>query len=383
MDMFTADDLKMLTDAQQGNCVSIFMPTHRTAAETQKDTISFKNLVREAQETLANMGLRKVDAQNFADPLKGLLGNRTFWEHRSEGLAVFLSPQLFHFYRLPLAFEKLVIVANRFHTKPLLPLLAGDIRFYVLAISQNEVRLLECSRYSVREVDLGSLPKSLPEALKYDDPERQLQFHTGTSIGTGKRPALFHGHGVGIDDKKDNLLRYFRQIDKGLCSLLQGRQAPLVLAGVDYLFPIYREASSYGNLFDDGIAGNPEAMSEDELHRLAWRVVEPYFQEAQSQAVARYNRFKGTDRVATDLEKVISAARYGRVELLFVARGVQQWGTFDSTTNVVETRPKPEPQDMDLLDFSALQVLTKGGTVFVLPPAEVPDGALAAALLRY
>lgn len=383
MDMFTADDLKALTDEQEENCISIFMPTHRTAAETQTDTIRFKNLVRETQETLIDMGVKNVDAQNYIDPLQGLLRDRAFWEYQSDGLVVFLSGRLFRHYRLPVGFRELLVVADRFHVKPLLPLVGGDVRFYVLAISQNQVRLLECSRYSARELDLGPVPKSLPQALKYDDPERQLQFHTGTSTGTGKRPALFHGHGVGIDDKKDDILRYFRHIDQGLRKLLQGKKAPLVLAGVDYLFPIYREANSYGNLFDEGIAGNPERMSGDELHSEAWRIVEPYFQKAQSDAVARYDQFRGTDRVTNDLEQVIPAAYHGRVQVLFVAIGVQQWGRFDPQKNLVEIREKPEPQDIDLLDFAAVQALTKGSTVFALPPEQVPNGALLAALLRY
>jgi len=383
MDTFSVDDLKALVEAQQGNCVSIFMPTHRTAPDIQKDTIRFKNLVRKTQELLLDKGVRNIEAQAFLDPLKGLLEDRPFWEHQRDGLAVFLSSRLFRYYRLPVSFEELLLVAGRFQTKPLLPLMAGDISFYILAISQNQVRLLECSRYSVAELDLGPAPKSLAEALKYNDPERQLQFHTGTSTRTGKRPASFHGHGVGIDDKKDDILRYFRQIDKGVSNLLQGKKGPLVLASVDYLLPIYKTANSYGHLFDVGISGSPEGMSEDELHRRAWRIVEPHFQKAQSDAVTRYNEFQGTERVSTDLQKVIPAAYYSRVELLFVAVGVQKWGTFDPEDNLVEIRDQFKPGDVDLLDFAAVQTLTKGGTVFALPPEKVPDSALVAALLRY
>jgi hypothetical protein len=383
MDMFTVDELEALTEAQDGNCVSIYLPTHRTTAEIQADMIRFKNLVRKTQETLVDMGLRKADARNFVEPLRGLLGDRTFWERQSDGLAVFLSVHFFRYYRLPEEFKELLIVGNRFHTKPLLPLIAGDTHFYVLAISQNQVRLVECTRYSATEIDLGSVPKSLSEALKYDDAERQLQFHSGTSAGAGRRPAVFHGHGVGIDDKKNDILRYFRHIDKGLRKILQGKKAPLVPAGVEYLFPIYREANTYTNLFDEGISGNPEGMSADELHSEAWPMVEPYFQQAQSDALARYNQFRGTERVTADLDKVIPAAYHGRVELLFVATGVQQWGRYDSEKNMVETREEAEPDDVELLDFAALQALTNGGAVFALPPEEMPDGALVAALLRY
>jgi hypothetical protein len=383
MDVFSTDHFKALTETQEGNCVSIFMPTHRTAAEIQTDVIRLKNLLRETHETLIHKGVRNADARSFIDPVEQLLADRVFWKHQSDGLALFLSEELFHYYRVPIAFKELLVVADRFHIKPLLPLLAGRIRFYILAISQNQVRFLECDRYRAKELDPGFVPKSLSEALKYDDPEKQLQFHSGTSKAAGKRPAVFHGHGVGIDDKKDDILRYFRQINRGLASFLQGKKAPLVLAGVDYLFPIYKEANSYGHLLDDGVAGNPEGMSAEELHREAWPIVQPYFLKAQSDAVDRYNTLRATDRVTTDPKEVVPAAYHGRVELLFVALGVQQWGRFDAEKNLVEMRDKAEPGDIDLLDFAALQTLTNGGTVFPLPQDEVPDGALLAALLRY
>ncbi|MDO8786314.1 MAG: hypothetical protein Q7J12_08865, partial [Syntrophales bacterium] len=88
-------------------------------------------------------------------------------------------------------------LADRFHIKPLLPILRGDERFYLLALSQNEVRLLEGSRHSVREVDLKTLPKSLAAPLQYDVPERKIRFyssHVGAS-GAGNRSPIISGHG--------------------------------------------------------------------------------------------------------------------------------------------------------------------------------------------
>jgi Bacterial archaeo-eukaryotic release factor family 7 len=159
--------------------------------------------------------------------------------------------------------------SGRYHLKPLLPLLAGDGRFYVLALSQNEVRLLGASRYSTDEVKLGDdVPESLADALKLDEPEKQLQFHTGSSgDGGAGRSAVFHGHGA-KDDSKDNILRYFRKIDRGLRDVLKGQEAPLVVAGVDYLLPIYREANTYSGLVEEGTTGNPEELSVEELHAM-------------------------------------------------------------------------------------------------------------------
>jgi len=42
-----------------------------------------------------------------------------------------VASDLFRYYRLSLLFEELVVVTDRFHLKPLLPLLSGDERFMV------------------------------------------------------------------------------------------------------------------------------------------------------------------------------------------------------------------------------------------------------------
>jgi serine/threonine-protein kinase len=41
-------------------------------------------------------------------------------------------------------------------------------------------------------------------------------FHTRPAGGTGSWAQIFNGQGIGIDDFKDDLLRYFQQIDRGL-----------------------------------------------------------------------------------------------------------------------------------------------------------------------
>ena len=48
-------------------------------------------------------------------------------------------------YRLTLEFESLVVVGDRFHLKPLLSLFFGDRYFYLLALSQNQVRFFQAT----------------------------------------------------------------------------------------------------------------------------------------------------------------------------------------------------------------------------------------------
>jgi len=383
MDLLTKDDLRTLIEKQKGRCISIFMPSRRAAPENQQNPIRFKNLLGEAERQLLASGLRRIEAEKLLKPSQGLLNNRSFWQHQSDGLSVFLSSRTFRYHRLPFSFDELVVVTDRFHVKPLLPLFTGAGRFYLLAFSQNKVRLLQGTRYSASEVELEAVPKSIDQALKYDDPEKQLQFHTGTPGGRGERAAMFHGHGVGTDDAKQNILRYFRQIDKGLHDLLKDEQIPLVLAGVEYLFPIYRQANRYPYLVDEGITGNPDELSAKELHGRAWSVVEPLFLKARDQAVARYKQLAGTGLASSDLESIVRAAYHGRVESLFVPVGIQRWGRYDPDANVVHSHPNPEPEDQDLLDLATIHTLLHSGTVYAVKPEEVPDGVVQAAVFRY
>jgi hypothetical protein len=382
MDLLNKDEIGALIDERGNLCVSMYLPTHRLGPETRQDPIRLKNLLKQAEERLRNNGLRRADAEEILEPARKLLSDRVFWQHQSDGLAVFASPKTFHSYRLPFSFTELVVVTDRFHVKPLLPLLSGDGRFYVLALSQKQVRLLQGTRHSVGEVNLEDVPTSLAEALGGEERERQLQLHTAARGGS----AIFHGHGSAGDESehKKDLLRYFKQIDRGLQDLVCAERIPLVLAGVDYLLPIYREANTCAQLMDEGIVGNPDGLSARELHDQAWSILEPHFARAQARASAKYRELAGTGKTSGDLKKIIPSAYQGRVDALFVAVGVQQWGAFEANAGELEVHESRQPGDQDLLDLAAVQTLTHAGDVYAVTPDEIPDSrSPVAAVFRY
>jgi Bacterial archaeo-eukaryotic release factor family 3 len=279
------------------------------------------------------------------------------------------------------------VVTRRFHIRPLWPLLSEDGQFYILALSQNQVRLLECTRYSVNQVTLPNTPTSLAEALQYNDSERQLQFHTKTQTlarpGSGERGAIFFGTGAAAEDNKNDLVEYFRQVDHGLAAVVQHAHIPVVLAGVEYLLPLYKAVTTHAAVVEPGMTGNPDELPAETLHEHAWTLVEPLFRQAQEEAVARYQRYAGTGRTSSDLTETVLAASYGRVETVFVALGVQCWGVFDPETQDIDVVPEETPEAEDLLDCAALHTFLNSGTVYAVPPDQVPAPAPLAAILRY
>ena len=385
MDILTRAELEQLMRKEQQWCVSIYMPTHRTGREAQQDPIRLKNLLGEAEKRLSDQGVGTRDVQQMLELASKFLQDSYFWEHQSDGLAIFISSNRVRRYRLPLNFAELIVVTDHFHINPLLPLFTGDGQFYILALSQNEVRLLLGTRYSVSEVDIGQVGGSLAEAIPSVNHQMSLQLHSSGSTGASGS-VTFHGQGGGSDESaKKELLRYFRLVADGLKEFLQGNRAPLILAGVEYLLPIYKEANTYPNLIDTVIKGNPDLLSADELHKSAWEIIRPLFQAAREEAFAYYQQLAGqaSARVADTLEKIVPAAYHGQVETLFVAAGEQQWGILNPVTNEIELHDQMESGDEPLLDLATVHTYLKGGTVYAVEPEMMPGGSPAAAVLRY
>lgn len=383
MDLLSRGELQTLMQRREGPCVSIYLPTHVAGLEIKQDPIRLKNLLNQTQTRLVDFGLRAPEARALLEPGFELLPQSEYWSHQSQGLAIFLSPDEFYSYRLPIEFPELALVAACFQLKPLFPLFIGDGRFYLLALAQGGLRLFQGSRHHIAQIELASLPKDLADALRYDEQVAQLQFHTRAPQHGGERDAVFHGQGVGIDDSKDRILRYFQQTDRALQEILHNERAPLVLAGVEYLLPLYDEANSYPHLIAGGVAGNPEGLRPEQLHAQAWRIVEPQFARAEDEARSRYREAAGTGLTTNQLQDVVPAANEGRVDTLFVALGVQRWGRFDVDTRELELHLDPYPQNEDLLNYAAVETYRNGGTVYAVAPDLVPENAEIAALLRY
>ena len=318
-------------------------------------------------------------------PVEELLWNRDFWQHQGDGLAIFLTNDFHKVYRLPAAFEELVMTGTSFHIKPLLPCLGRGIRFYVLAVSLNNVRLFEGNADAISELTLN-FPTSMDDALWMDDPEKYLNLHSSSiSMSEGRGGAgVFHGHDPADEDKK-NILRFFQSVNQGLNDLLDEKNIPMVLAGVDYLLPIYREASSYHSLLEDNIPGNLDREALKEIHERAWIIVKPIFEESQEKAFGKYEQLhgQGSDRATGDLKAMVKAAVFGQIETLFVPLGSQKWGRYDAEKNKVFLAKEPGPESEDLFDFAASQTILNSGQVFAVSPEQMPGDGEIAAILRY
>ena len=383
MDSFRQAELEELISCAQGPCISLYAPMIRTGPQTEQNRIRFRGLVDSAQGLLEARGMRAAAARDLLAPWRALAEDALFWRSPGDGLACFLAPGFMRAYRLPLRFAELVTVGQRFHLRPLFSLFSNDGRYYVLALSQKEVRLLEGTRYSIAPVDLEGVPRSLADALGPEGAQRYLQWHTaGGAPRLGDRAVVFHGSSL-ADETKSRILRYFQRLDRALEEMLATQQVPLVLAAVEYLMPLYRQASSYPNLMPEGIAGSPESMTDQGLQARAWQIVEPFYQRKCEQALSRLQQLLGTGLATTDPALILPAAFSGCVDTLFLAEGQSLWGSFDPASNALRLSSERQPEDSDLADEAAVQTIRQRGTLHVVPAGKLGPDTPMAAILRY
>ncbi len=387
MELLDIKELKSLAEGKKEPCISIYMPTHRRGREVEQDPIRLKNLLREADRKLEEQGLRRKQIDDIMEPGEKLLGRADFWNHQSDGLALFLNPDESHIHRLPLSFEEAAIVSNRYHLKRLLPLYANDGRFFILALSQSKTRLFDATKHSISEYELEDMPASFEDFMKFEDPEKQLQYHTGTGGGRegGKRNAMYHGHGGGMDnaEKKEYISRFFKTVENGIDKIMVEHQEPLILVGLEQYIPMYREANHYAKLLESEVRKNPDDLNENDLHDLAWKEVKPYFEREREEFINKYRETLGTGKASNNMEEIIKAAYAKRVDCLFLEKGRHILGSYDPDKGELVVYEKEETGAEDLLDFAAIQTILSGGAVYIMEEDKMPDENPAAALYRY
>lgn len=366
-----------LLKKEHAPCVSILMPTHRSAPENQQDPIRFKNLLRQAEEQLTSGGTNKRDIRALLDPLEEKIADTMFWRRQSDGLAVFRSSDSIDWVHTLWSLPELSVVGPHFHVKPLLRMATSEREFLILGISEHGAHLYRAQGESVVEITPATVTAIFAEQL--DDHHR-----AGRQVHTAGMSSRYHAGDSQADLDKEILEESLRRADRELNVTVRELGAPVLLAGVQTAISLYRSHCSFSDLLVDGaITGNIEKMSPPELWEAGWPLAKAHFTAVEDQAIADYQKAAERGVASSDLGTVLAATSEGRVDRVLVAMGRQVWGSFDPATRGAEVHDTPSPGDEDLLNAVARFALTTGARLDVLPPGRMPSGSYAAASFRY
>lgn len=359
-------------------CISLYQPTHRHHPDNQQDPIRYRNLLR-ALETSLRDRYPDRDARKLVARFEGLAHDTHFWNHRTDGLAILAwLPDHFEIFDLQRPVRERVVVADSFHTKPMLRILQSADRYQILSLNRHEAKLYEGNRDALDLISLDGVPHTITEALG----DKLTESHTAVrSFGGGSQGAVHHGHGQRKDEVDVDTERFFRAIDRVILEHYSKPSGlPLILAALPEHHTVFRALSHNSALMPQGIPINPDALDLQQLRAAAWDVMSPRYLERLARLIDVYQGAK-TRGLATDVvEDIARATVAGRVDTLLVEADRIIPGGIDRTTGEIKTEDVAVD---DVLDDLAEAVLRAKGDVVVVPAERMPTDTGAAATYRY
>ena len=373
MALITKNDIERMDGIHSETCISIFIPAHRVGEEVLqgRDVQKLKNQLKVVKEklTLEERGPKEIDM--LLAPIQELLGNSDFWRHQSDGLAIFRADNFFETFSLPVNFLEYNYVGNGLYLKPLLPMFNGDGTFYVLVLELNNIRLYEQTRHSITEITIKDvIPHRLEDSVGYDYEPKSLQYK---SQGDAQGRAIYHGHAEADRDRKNEIARYFRAVDKGLMTILKDKNAPMLVTSQEFLFSIYKKENTYRYLIDDPIICNISEVDKYLLHEMAWEKVGPIFDAERKEKMGLFKQYDGTGRTSSEIEQILPAALEGKIDTLFMNNKEEVWGVYDLGKRHVRVDEELLPSSVSLLNKAAIKTFLNGGQVYLLEKDEMPN----------
>ncbi len=368
VDIPTLPEIKHLTQARGGICVSFYLPTSTLGQAADHDRLTLKNLGLEATRQLEEAGADKRQIWPISEQLEDLLEDDAFWQLQARSLAVFVTPESVRTFRLPNQLEETVQVADRFHLKPLLRAITFPHEAIVLALSVGHVRAVEVfAELPPHEVRVPGMPKDAMDAV-------------GKATVGHRSPS---GRIQGSEGEKVRLRQYARAVDHALRGLLAGRETPMILASTGPVDQIFRSVNTYPHLVAQQVVTSPDHLSDQELAEAARPLLDEIYADQMRGMMDLFETRKGQGRATTDIAQAARAATYGAIESLMIDIDEVIPGWVDETDGSIRFADHGDATSYGIVDEIAARAMAHGAKVLGVRKADLPDGAHLAAILRY
>ncbi|MEX0954570.1 MAG: hypothetical protein WDZ83_05085 [Rhizobiaceae bacterium] len=368
VDIPTRSEIVALNKIRSHACVSIYLKTTPLSQQADASRIELGNAAKKAREQLEAVGLDKRELASLMDKLDELQQDEEFWAFQAHSLAVLATPDTLRTFRLANQLTPMVQVSDRFHLKPLLRAITFPHSAFVLALSENAVRLVEMH---------ADLP---PRTLKVEGLPRDAASAAGKST-LNDRSASGRIHGS--EGQNVRFQQYARKIDAALRPVLAGLDTPLVLTATGRLAPVFRAVNSYPHLLSGGIEDSPDRISDAALAALARPVLDAAYAAEVEKTKALFEARAGDGRVTTDLADAARAATFGAIGTLLVDIDAVTHGTIDETTGAVRFADESDATSYGIADEIAGRALEHGAKVMGVRKADLPREGELAAILRF
>lgn len=347
-----------------GNCISIYLPLDGSKEGSNVFSTRMKAMLKRARQRIldefgdeAASEWPPADLSGFADKLRH--------GPQQGGLAIFCCDGKTRVFYAPRTWDEELHVGAECYVRPLLLLLMGSEAFYLLALSEQKIRLLLCTREGGKSVSLpDDLPENLTNATLFEPPDHRLEHGSASGPMPGQERGIRFG--TSADEEKHDLYlkQFFSQVDASLRALLTRHNYPLMLAGVKRQLALYSSISTYEHLLAHHVEGSPRWLSTDDLYQLSGEAWDAYRVSLEEEILQELGKADSQAKMVTDAIELLPAVESGKIHHL-----------------VLPERESGDARD-EMLNHLALAALRQRTRISVLRHYSVPGG-YAAGILRY
>lgn len=351
--------LNKLMEVKEYPCVSILLPTHRTAPDNQKNAIRLRKLVKQATEMLENE-LGKREAKGLVEKIAKLAAKVDI-SRTLDGLALFVNRDIEQMVDIPFRIKERVIIDKTFATRDLIKSINRGTNYFILDLSLHRARLISCFRDQANEITQNGFPmQSEFEMLELN-------------------PTDFSR------EKKKQIKEFFNRVDKSFLSNYHYGDTKLVIAGVRKNLSLYRESADSKEVIYEQMEGNYEATSVHDLGKKAWERVREKNKKERHSALNEIQNAISTQKLASGITEVWRFANEGRVNMLVVEEDYHVSAASANDNNIILDVSGFAEKDImpDAVDEVAEIVFDKGGKIVFVDNGTLGKYHKIAAILRY
>lgn len=345
------DKLLLLCERKKEIRITIYLETSTHCEENHQAVIQLRKFISDIEVELKKHRTEDAPINRITHYLRALCEDTGFWLFQSRTLAILVSPHEMTTFRMTSRAPSLLTISDRFYLKPMLREITFPHCFYVLALTENEARLIECYPSAPPVViDLEGMPRNARHVLrKLSVRARKCRFSSGTQ-------------------KKTRLYHYTKAVEKALRPYLEGSDQPMVLASPEPLNAQYREVNTLDNLLVEGIVINPDVFTECELMKLARPVITRHYQSTMQKLKHLIEKRRDQQRIIECETAAHHAAGKGAISELLISIDCH---ALAHTGEAGELTPEQFSKDvffysLGVIDEIAKKVLATGGRVWLV-----------------
>lgn len=353
--------LKKLKSIISESCVTIILNTHRTSPDNNKDPLTLKNLIKEAENRLF-ADEKKRDAKKIVDKLLDL-ESKIDHRYNLESLILFINEDIAEYTRLPISVEDRVVIDHSFATRDFIRALHFESNYYVLLLSQQKVRLIEAFNDKV-VAEIGN-PFPIENTGLYSTNKAEISNAS----------------------RQTNLVsEFYNRVDKELNEIRNENPLPVLICTEKSNYHAYLKiAAQKQSIFETYL--NKNRLDEQAHHIVSetWKIVKEHTIKKNNLRKLELQKAVSQNKFLSDANEIWQAIKQGRIQTIFIEQGNFQPAILenDHITYVSDGMRDTKKVVDDIYDELIEANTNHGGDVVFLPKGELSRFNGFGAITRY